>query len=76
MRAAERDESVESWLPAERHHDRALSLLGAENTDERRTALLGRARARIHRRVLDDARDDALNALMAARAVNDRLRSR
>ncbi len=73
MRAAERDESVESWLPAERHHDRALSLLGADNTGERRTALLGRARARIHRRVLDDARDDALNGLMAARAVNDRL---
>ncbi|HEY5076690.1 MAG TPA: adenylate/guanylate cyclase domain-containing protein, partial [Acidimicrobiia bacterium] len=73
MRAAERDESVESWLAAERHHDRALSLLGPENTDQRRTALLGRARARIHRRVLDDARDDALNALMDARAVDDRL---
>ena len=33
MRAAERDESVESWLMAERHHDRALALLGAENTE-------------------------------------------
>src|SRR5438105_2883992 len=32
MRAAERDESVESWLRSERHHDRALALLGSENT--------------------------------------------
>src|SRR5262249_24061873 len=58
MRAADRDESVESWLQAERHHDRALALLGTENTDARRTSLLGRARARVNRRVLDDARDD------------------
>jgi class 3 adenylate cyclase/tetratricopeptide (TPR) repeat protein len=72
MRAAERDESVESWLLAERHHDRALSLLGSENTEARRKALLGRARARTHRRVLDDARDDALTALAEARAANDR----
>ncbi len=72
MRAAERDESVESWLPAERHHDRALTLLGPENTEAHRTALLGRARARIHRRVLDEARDDTLNALMDARAAGDR----
>ena len=55
MRAAERDESVESWLLAERHHDRALALLGSENTEARRTALLGRAHAAVHRRVLDDA---------------------
>jgi class 3 adenylate cyclase/tetratricopeptide (TPR) repeat protein len=74
MRAAERDESVESWLQAERHHDRALSLLGTENTDARRQALLGRARARTHRRVLDDARDDALTALAEAREANDRRR--
>ena len=54
MRAAERDESVESWLLAERHHDRALGLLGDEPVTERRHALLGRARARIQRRDLDD----------------------
>jgi len=72
MRAAEREESVESWLAAERHHDRALALLGSENSNARRTALLGRARARIHRRVLDDARDDALTALSEARAADDR----
>ena len=36
MRAADRDESVESWLMAERHHDRALALLGPENTEARR----------------------------------------
>ncbi|MCU1457830.1 MAG: hypothetical protein JWL73_1922, partial [Actinomycetia bacterium] len=29
MRAAEWDESVEAWSSAERHHDRALSLLGS-----------------------------------------------
>ena len=73
MRAAERDESVESWLQAERHHNRALALLGSENTVARRTALLGRARARINRRVLDEARDDALTALTDARAADDRL---
>ena len=28
MRAAERDEAVEAWLMSERHHDRALALLG------------------------------------------------
>ena len=71
MRAAERDESVESWLMAERHHDRALALLGTENTEARRTALLGRARARVNRRVLDDARDDAMTALMEAREAGD-----
>lgn len=73
MRAADRDESVESWLQAERHHDRALALLGSENTVTRRTALLGRARARINRRVLDEARDDALTALTDARTADDRL---
>lgn len=72
MQAAERDESVESWRGAERHHDRALALLGPENTETRRTALLGRARARVNRRVLDDARDDAMDALMAAREADDR----
>jgi class 3 adenylate cyclase/tetratricopeptide (TPR) repeat protein len=72
MRAAERDEAVESWLPAERHHDRALALLGSENTEARRTALLGRARARVNRRVLDDAREDALTALAEARNAGDR----
>ncbi|HEV7524404.1 MAG TPA: adenylate/guanylate cyclase domain-containing protein [Acidimicrobiia bacterium] len=74
MRAAERDESVESWLMAERHHDRALALLGPENTETRRTALLGRARARVHRRVLDEARDDALTALTESREAADRHR--
>ncbi len=74
MRAADRDESVESWLVSERHHDRALALLGSENTDARRTALLGRARARIQRRLLDDGRDDALTALTEARAADDRYR--
>jgi class 3 adenylate cyclase/tetratricopeptide (TPR) repeat protein len=72
QRAAERDESVESWLLAERHHDRALGLLGNENTAERRHALLGRARARVQRRVLEHARDDALAALTAAREADDR----
>jgi hypothetical protein len=72
MRAAQRDEAVESWLPAERHHDRALALLGSENTEARRTALLGRARARVNRRVLDDARDDALTALSESRDAGDR----
>ncbi|MDQ1379400.1 MAG: hypothetical protein QOJ71_119, partial [Actinomycetota bacterium] len=74
MSAAERDESVESWLMAERHHDRALALLGPENTEARRTALLGRARARVHRRVLDDARDDALTALAECQEAGDRYR--
>jgi class 3 adenylate cyclase/tetratricopeptide (TPR) repeat protein len=74
MRAADRDESVESWLMAERHHDRALALLGSENTEARRTALLGRARARVHRRVLDDARDDALTALAESPEAGDRYR--
>jgi class 3 adenylate cyclase/tetratricopeptide (TPR) repeat protein len=74
MRAADRDESVESWLMAERHHDRALALLGPENTEARRTALLGRARARVHRRVLDDARDDALTALAESQEAGDRYR--
>src|SRR5262249_29886386 len=64
--AAERDESVESFIHAERHHDRALGLIGTENRVERRRALLGRARARIERRVLDDARDDAMVALSEA----------
>ncbi|MDQ1461044.1 MAG: hypothetical protein QOI08_2528 [Actinomycetota bacterium] len=74
MRAADRDESVESWLLAERHHDRALALLGPDNTEARRTALLGRARARVHRRVLDDARDDALTALAECQEAGDRYR--
>lgn len=73
MRAAERDEAVEAWTPAERHHDRALMLLGPENTQARRTALLGRARARVQRRGLDNAREDALNALEESRAADDRL---
>ncbi len=72
-RAAERDEAVESWLPAEMHHDRTLSLLGTEPSLERRVALLGRARARVQLRHLDDARDDALTALDEARATDDRL---
>ena len=72
MSAAERDESVESWLAAERHHDRALGLLGPDRTPERRRALLGRARARVQRRVLDEAREDALTALDEARAADDR----
>ena len=74
MRAAVRDESVESWLQSERHHDRALSLLPNENTEARREARLGRARARTHRRVLDDARDDALTVLAEAREAGDRRR--
>ncbi len=41
--AAERHEAVESWPPAERHHDRALALLGNEPSRARRTALLGRS---------------------------------
>ena len=71
-RAAERDESVESWYLAERHHDRALALMSDENTEIRRAAMLGRARGRFHRRVLDDARDDALTVLTDARAAGDR----
>ncbi len=71
MRAAERDESVEAWTPAERHHDRALALLGPENTQAHRTALLGRAGARVQRRVLDDARADILTALEESRAADD-----
>jgi class 3 adenylate cyclase/tetratricopeptide (TPR) repeat protein len=72
MRAAERDESVESWLAAERHHDRALGLLDPGNTPERRQALLGRARARVQRRVVDAARDDTEAALVLARDAGDR----
>ncbi|HWS44655.1 MAG TPA: AAA family ATPase, partial [Acidimicrobiia bacterium] len=72
LQAADRDESVESWLPAERHHDRALRLLGDRDGADRRKALLGRARARIQRRVLDDARADVLSALTEARAAGDR----
>ncbi len=72
MRAAERDEAVEAWSSAERHHDRALTLLGPENTAEHRTALLGRARARVQRRDIDAGRDDALTALEESRAAGDR----
>jgi class 3 adenylate cyclase/tetratricopeptide (TPR) repeat protein len=72
MLAAERDESVESWLVSERHYDRVLSLLDAGNSDTRRTALLGRARALVNRRVLDDARTDTLTVLALARSVGDR----
>jgi class 3 adenylate cyclase/tetratricopeptide (TPR) repeat protein len=73
LRAAGRDEAIESWLAAERHHDRALGLMANENSEESRRALLGRARARVHRRVLDDARNDALDALDRARSAGDRL---
>ncbi len=72
LRAAERDESVESHLHAEQHYDRVLGLLDGENTEQRRLALLGRAGARVQRRVLDDARTDVLDALEAARAAGDR----
>jgi len=72
IRAAERDESVESWLAAERHHDRALGLLEPGNTSQRRRVLLGRARARVQRRVVDAARDDTEAALVLAREVDDR----
>jgi class 3 adenylate cyclase/tetratricopeptide (TPR) repeat protein len=72
-RAAERDEAVETWLPAEAHHDRALSLLGREPSPERRIALLGRAKARVQLRQLDDARADALTALEESRVAEDRL---
>src|SRR5262249_36117152 len=72
MQAAERDESVESWLVSERHFDRALALLGESDSEVRRRALLGRARARVNRRVLDDARSDTLTALELARAAGDR----
>jgi class 3 adenylate cyclase/tetratricopeptide (TPR) repeat protein len=72
MLAAERDESVESWLVSERHYDRVLALLDDDNSDVRRTALLGRARALVNRRVLDDARGDTLTVLSLARAADDR----
>jgi class 3 adenylate cyclase/tetratricopeptide (TPR) repeat protein len=72
MAAAARDESVESWLVSERQYDRALALLDPDNTAARRTAVLGRARARVNRRVLDDARADTLTALSLARAADDR----
>jgi class 3 adenylate cyclase/tetratricopeptide (TPR) repeat protein len=72
LRAADREESVEAWLPSERHYDRAIGLLGNDNTERRRDAFLGRARARVMRRVLDDARDDALTALTEARLAGDR----
>jgi tetratricopeptide (TPR) repeat protein len=71
LRAAERDESVESYLHAEQHYDRVLGLLADENTAQHRHALLGRAGARVQRRVLDHARTDILDALEAARAAND-----
>ncbi len=70
--AAEHHEAVESWPPAERHHARALELLGVEPSSARRRALLGRGRARIQQRLVDDARDDALTALSEARAADDR----
>jgi class 3 adenylate cyclase/tetratricopeptide (TPR) repeat protein len=70
--AAARDEAVESWLPAERYHSRALALLGDEPSPERRRALLGRGRARIQQRMVDAARFDALDALTEARAYDDR----
>ena len=71
MHAAEYDEEVESWLPAERHHDRALGLLGTEPSAARRFALLGRGRARIQRRDIDAARSDVLRALDEARTAGD-----
>jgi class 3 adenylate cyclase/tetratricopeptide (TPR) repeat protein len=71
-RAAERDESVEAWLPAERHHDRILGLLTEGDTAARRHALLGRGRARIQQHSLDDARADVLRVLTDARADGDR----
>ena len=72
MRAAERDESVESWFMAERHHDRALALLGSENTQGRRTTC-SVARGLVHRRVLDDASATThWTALAEAQAAGDR----
>jgi class 3 adenylate cyclase/tetratricopeptide (TPR) repeat protein len=73
VRAAERDESVEVWLAAERHHDRILGLLtDGDDTAARRRALLGRGRARIQQHALDDARADVLTVLSDARADGDR----
>jgi tetratricopeptide (TPR) repeat protein len=72
MRAADRDDSVESWLLSERHYDRALALIGSASGPERRRALLGRARARIHQRHLDTAHEDVLAGLAEARAAGDR----
>jgi class 3 adenylate cyclase/tetratricopeptide (TPR) repeat protein len=71
-RAAERDEAVESWLQSGRHFDRALALLTADDGPARRRALLGRARAAVAQRELDDARDAAFAALDDARANDDR----
>ena len=73
MRAADRDESVEAWLPAERHHDRVLSLLrDHDDQSARRQALLGRGRARIQQRSLENAREDVVTVLAEARADGDR----
>jgi class 3 adenylate cyclase/tetratricopeptide (TPR) repeat protein len=73
LRAAERDESVESWLAAERHHDRALGLLDeGDDAAARRRSLLGRGRARLQQRLVDAAREDVITALVDARADGDR----
>jgi class 3 adenylate cyclase/tetratricopeptide (TPR) repeat protein len=72
IRAAERDEAVESWLQSGRHYDRALALLAPEDGQARRRALLGRARAKVEQRRLDEARSDVLTVLDEARAAGDR----
>ncbi len=71
-RAAERDHAVESWLQAERHHDRALALVESAADPAWRRSLLGRGRARVQQHLVDAGRSDALAALDAARADGDR----
>ena len=69
VHAARSAEDSESWLSAGRLHDRALSLIGADDGHPLRLpSLLGRARALSAQRELGTARDDVHTALVEARS--------
>lgn len=69
--AARRAEEAESWLAVERHNDRALRLLPDAATAPRWQALLGRGRARIAQRRLQEGEDDVVRVLGEAREAGD-----
>ncbi|MDZ4826135.1 MAG: adenylate/guanylate cyclase domain-containing protein [Actinomycetota bacterium] len=70
LQAGRRAEEVETWLVSGRQFDRALALM-SDDGPERWPAMLGRARARIARRALQDGAEDALLVLEEARAADD-----
>jgi tetratricopeptide (TPR) repeat protein len=65
-RAADRAERVESWVVFGEHHDRALALVAPDPGPDRWRSLLGRAKAAVHQRLNDAARNDLLVVLREA----------